>query len=81
MEAKQLQEEILKGIKTYFEPILHNLQAKEKEEFLKPKDVAKMLKVDLSTVHNWHKTGKLKKYGFGKNVYYLRSEIKLIPID
>lgn len=78
---EQLQEEILKGIKTYFEPILNKLQVKEEDELLKPKEVAQMLKVNLSTVHNLYKAGKLNKYGIGNNVYYRRSEIKLIQIN
>ncbi|NND10098.1 MAG: helix-turn-helix domain-containing protein, partial [Flavobacteriaceae bacterium] len=39
-------------------------------------EVARMLKIDLSTLHLWCKEGKLKKYGIGKRVYFKRSEIE-----
>lgn len=78
---EQLQEEILKGIKTHLETILSGFQPKQDDEYLTRNEVAKLLKVDVSTVHNWTKSGRLKKYGFGNKVYYLKSEIKLVPID
>ncbi|NNK76667.1 MAG: helix-turn-helix domain-containing protein [Maribacter sp.] len=46
------------------------------EELLSRQEVARMLKIDLSTLHLWCKEGKLKKYGIGKRVYFKRSEIE-----
>ncbi len=45
-------------------------QPKEPTEFLTRNEVRDMLKVDLSTVHNWTKRGKLQAYGIGNRVYY-----------
>jgi len=42
-----------------------------------------MLSVDLSTIHNHCKNGKLKPFGLGSRVYFLRSDIEksLIPLN
>lgn len=55
----------------------------EPEELLTRKEAAEMLKVNLSTIHNHTKKGKLKAYGLGYRVYYKRSEIErsLIPLN
>ena len=36
-----------------------------------------MLDVDLSTIHNWTKRGKLKAYGIAGRIYYKRSEVEM----
>lgn len=46
-------------------------------EYLTRKEVADLLKCDLSTIHNWTKKGKLTKYCFGARTYYKRAEIEL----
>ncbi len=59
-----------------------NYEPKSPPEYLTASEVAAMLKCDLSTVHNWNKRGKLKKYGIGHRAYYLRHEVEaaIIPI-
>lgn len=54
-----------------------------KNELLTREEVAKILKCDLSTVHNWTKKGFLKSYGINGRVYYKSQEIEnaLIPIQ
>ncbi|MFT4646770.1 MAG: excisionase family DNA binding protein [Planctomycetota bacterium] len=39
-------------------------------------EVANLLKVDLSTIHNWCKAGKLISYGIGARVYFKRKDIE-----
>lgn len=51
-------------------------QEKRGEEYLTRKEVADLLKIELSTLHNWCKKGKLKPYGIGNRVYFRRSEIE-----
>jgi excisionase family DNA binding protein len=50
-------------------------QPKTPTEFLSRTEVAKLLKVDISTIHNWTKKGKIISYGIGGRVLYKRSEI------
>ena len=45
-------------------------------KLLSRNEVAKLLKIDLSTVHNWTKKGKLLAHGLGNRVYYKRSEVE-----
>ena len=51
-------------------------QPKEPTEFLTRNEVRDLLKIDLSTVHNWTKRGKLRAYGIGNRVYYKRKEVE-----
>ena len=73
---EQLQDAILQGVKQQLEDLKKHYQPKEPEEFLSRSEVAKMLKVDISTIHNWGKAGKIKRYGLGNRVYYKRSELE-----
>ncbi|MBU2948048.1 helix-turn-helix domain-containing protein [Zobellia uliginosa] len=45
-------------------------------ELLTRSEAAKFLKVDLSTLHQWTKKGKLISYGLGGRVYYKKKEIE-----
>ena len=80
---EELQEAILQGVKSQLERLSKDFQPKEPEEYLTRAEVAKLLKVDLSTVHNWSKAGKLQRHGIGNRVLYKRSEIEqsLISLD
>jgi len=53
-----------------------------KEVYLTRHEVAAMLKCDVSTVHNWTKSGILKAYGIGAKVFYKLREIEasMLPI-
>ncbi|AXT63095.1 DNA-binding protein [Aquimarina sp. AD10] len=73
---EQLQSLYLQGIKLEFEELKKSFQPKEPTKYLTRSEVSEMLKVDLSTVHNWTKKGKLKAYGIGGRVYYKRQEIE-----
>lgn len=67
---------VLDIINRGFEKILKEFQPKKPTEFLTRNDVKDLLKVDLSTIHNWTKRGKLKAYGLGNRVYYRRDEVE-----
>lgn len=66
----------LEGIKKQLDDLKNNLQPKEPKEYLERAEVAKMLSVNLSTVHNWTVKGILVSYSIGRRVYYLRSEVE-----
>lgn len=80
---QQLGDLISKSVKFQLEELKENLKQKESEEYLTRNEVATMLKIDLSTVHNWTRSGKLKSLGLGGRVYFKRSEIEeaLIKIN
>jgi len=80
---QQLTEAIINGVKDEINLLKAEFQPKEPTEYLTRNEVAKLLKVDLSTVHNWTKKGKIKAYGLGNRVYYKRHELNqsLIQIN
>lgn len=55
--------------------LVKNFKPKEPETYLTRQEVADIFKIDLSTVYNWTKRGRLKAYGIGQRVYYKRSEV------
>lgn len=73
---EQLQNAIIEGIKTQLEDLKKHLQPKEPTKYLTRNDVAEMLSVDLSTVHNYTKRKILQAYQIGSRVYYKRIEVE-----
>lgn len=73
---QQLQDAIIAGVKNQLEELKKHFRPKEPTEYLTRNEVSQLLKVDLSTVHNWCKSGKLQSYGIGSRVYFKRSEIE-----
>lgn len=80
---EQLQREITKGIKSHLDDFLKNFKPSEPNDYLSRTDVAKMLSVDISTISNWQKNGKLKPYAIGGRILFKRSDIEasLIPLN
>ncbi|MCD9621881.1 helix-turn-helix domain-containing protein [Tenacibaculum maritimum] len=73
--TEQLRNEIIEGIKPQLDELKNHLQPKV-TEYLTRQETADLLKVDLSTIHNWTKQSKLIAYSIGKRVYYKRSEVE-----
>ena len=73
---EQLKNAIIEGVKLQLEDLKANFQPKEPNTYLTRSDVAKMLKIDLSSVHNWTKKGVLKSYQISGRVYYKLAEIE-----
>ena len=68
-------------IKSQLQDLKKHFQPKEPNDYLTRVEVAKMLKIDLSSVHNWTKKGILTSYQIGGRVYYKRSEIENAIIE
>lgn len=45
------------------------------KELITRKEVAKLLNVNITTIHRWTERGKLKSYGMGGRVYYKKGEV------
>ena len=82
VSPEQLQSEITQGVKAHLDEFLKNFKPQRQEDYLTRQEVASMFKVDISTIANWQKNGKLKPYALSGRIYFLRSEIEqaLIPI-
>lgn len=78
---EQLKLDILEGVKKEINLLKNEYQPKLPSEYLTRNEVAEMLKVDLSTVHNWKKSGKLKAYSIGTRVYFKRIEVEQSLIE
>ncbi len=74
--SKEELSDFFKDLKKQLEEIKDNFQPKEPEEYLTRSEVADILKIDVSSVHNWTKKGILQRYGIGHRVYYKRSEVE-----
>jgi hypothetical protein len=72
---KNLQNDI-DYLKSELEDLKKNFQPKEPTEYLTRNNVAKLLKIDLSSVHNWTKRRILQSYQIGGRVYYKRDEVE-----
>ena len=73
---EQLQNAIITGVKVEIDQLKSEFQPKEPTEYLTRNEVKNLLNVDLSTIWNWQKKGKLKAYGIGSRVYYKRHEVE-----
>lgn len=80
---EQLQEAIINGVNSKLEDLKKNFQPKVPEELVTRNEVAEMFKIDLSSVHNWTKKGKLKSYGVSGSgrIYYKRGELEKVLIE
>ena len=80
---QELQEQINDGVKIQLDNFLKEFKPKEPNEYLTRKEIAIMFNVDISTIHNWCKSKKLKPLGIGSRVYFLRADIEqsLIPLN
>ena len=63
-------------LKTELEAVKKHLQPKQPNEYLTRKEVSEMLKIDLSSVHNWSKRGILIPHQIGSRVYYKLLEVE-----
>jgi excisionase family DNA binding protein len=77
VKLENLKESLLTDLKT-------QLELKRPEEYLTRQEVAKLLKVHVSTIDDWTDRGKLKRYKiYGRRALYKRSEVdaSLIPLN
>mgnify|MGYP000615039118 FL=1 len=63
-------------IKTEFDAVKKHLQPKQPNDYLTRKEVSEMLKIDISSVHNWSKRGILIPHQIGNRVYYKLQEVE-----
>lgn len=71
----QLQNAIVEGVKSQLQDLKKHFEPKTPTEYLTRREVSRLLKIDLSSVHNWTKKSILTSYQIGGRVYYKRNEI------
>jgi len=74
---------LFNGLQNQISELQKSFQPKQPDELMTRAEVARMLDVDLSTLHNWNKKGKLHPVGIAGRVYYKRSDIEaaLTPLN
>jgi hypothetical protein len=78
---EQLQSSISKDVKSQLDELKKSFQAKTPDELLTRSETAKLLKINLSSVHNWSKRGILTAFQMGGRVYYKLSQIESTLIE
>jgi hypothetical protein len=78
---QQFRNDINQDVKSLLEELKRSFEPKKPQELLTRSETAKLLKINLSSVHNWTKKGLLKSYGISGKVYYKRSEIESALIE
>lgn len=73
---EEIQELISKSVNSKLDELKEKFQPKTPEEYLTRNEVANLLRVNLSTIHNWSKKKRLNPVRFCGKVYYKRSEIE-----
>ena len=81
ISPEQLRTAISNDVKGQLDDLKINFQPKTPEELLTRTETAQLLKINLSSVHNWTKKGLLKPYGISGKVYYKRSEVESALIE
>lgn len=73
---KDFLSELDKRIDQKLNTLKQEFQPKEPTEFLTRSEVSSLLKIDISSVANWTKSGKLQSYALGGRRYYKRTEVE-----
>jgi excisionase family DNA binding protein len=73
---EKLTETILNGVKNQLDELRKDFTPKQPEDFLTRMETAKLLKISLTTVHEWANTKILKAYKVGNRTYFSRKEIE-----
>ena len=70
----------IESLKSDLAEIKLNLQPKEPTKYLSRKEVAEMLDVNISTLHNWTVKGILTALQIGGRIYYKKADIEAAMI-
>ena len=76
ISPEQLQNQIIEGVKLQLQDLKKHFTPKEPTTYLTRQEVAELLSVDISTVHNLSVKGTLQKYQIGGRILYKREELE-----
>ncbi len=66
----------IKALKKELQEIKDNLKPKEQTKYLGRNQVAELLGINVSSVHNWTQKGILQAYQIGGRIYYKLEELE-----
>ena len=77
ISPEELQEEILKGVKSQIDDLKNHLQPQQSDEkYLTINQVAEKFSVSIVTISNWRHNGILKSFQIGGRIYFKLSDIE-----
>lgn len=76
LDPEELKQSIITSLKEMVREIEQRHKVESRPEYMTRQELAEWLKIDLSTIHNWKKRGKITAYSIGNRVYYKREEIE-----
>lgn len=76
LDPEELKQSIIASLKEMVAELEALREPKTLTEYLTRQQLADWLQIDLSTIHNWKKKGKITAYSIGNRVYFKREEIE-----
>lgn len=76
LDQEEFKQSIINALKEALIKEIESIHKKQNSDYMSRHELAEWLKIDLSTIHNWSKSGKIKAYRLGNRVYYKREEIE-----
>lgn len=73
---QELKNEITGDVKAILDDFLIHFKPVQPSEYLSRNQVKEMFNVNIGTVNNWSKQGRLNPLALGSRVYFLRSEVE-----
>lgn len=75
LDKEELKRLLINTLKDSVKEIEERVQPKALPKYITRNQLAEWLNVDLSTIHNWKKKGKIVGYAIGNRVYYKPEEV------
>ncbi|WP_242501821.1 helix-turn-helix domain-containing protein [Flavobacterium beibuense] len=75
LTPEQLQDMIREAVKAELDDFKNRLADSEPDVLLTRTEASALLKVNITTLWNWTKAGKITAYGIGNRVYYKKQEL------
>ncbi|MFH6970892.1 helix-turn-helix domain-containing protein [Flavobacterium petrolei] len=75
LTPRDLEELITKVVKEQLQEFVKNVPIENPDELLTRAEACALLKINMTTLWNWSKKGRVISYGIGNRVYYKRGEL------
>lgn len=75
LTPRDLEELITRVVKEQLQEFVKNVPTENPDELLTRAEACALLKINMTTLWNWSKKGRVISYGIGNRVYYKRGEL------
>lgn len=70
---EKIRESILKDVKFQIDQLRSELQSQKPTQYITRQELSFLCKIDIRTVSNWCRSGKIKPCHFGRRVFFQRN--------